>query len=214
VLHQLIYARSVNGDLAQARAYTAEALAVLKAIDVDQTAALTSSLGEAEFRAGNVDAALKLAQQSVACARRQPRVRKLVPCLLNFAAYAIACEQWEDALTASREALGAAQETDRQIWSAWALQHIAAAAVLPVGGTADPVRVRDAALVIGYVDARIATLGCPREYTEQQEYDRVRTALERVLGQHDVERFVTAGAAMSQDAAAAVAVALHGDDKP
>jgi hypothetical protein len=160
--------------------------------------------GEASLvarRAGNIEWAFKLAQQSVAAARRQPRARKLVPCLLNFAAYAIASELWEDAAAASREALRSARETDRHIWSAWALQHIVAAAVLPEGAAADPERARDAALVIGYVDARAATLGSPREHTEEQEYGRVRNALENALGSNQFDRYTAAGAAMSEGAA-------------
>ncbi len=214
VLQQLIYARAVAGDLAQARAHAGEALDVWNAIGADQTASITSTLGEAEFRAGNIERALEVAQQSVAAARRQPRARKLVPCLLNFSAYAIACEHWEDALAASREALTSAQETDRHIWSAWALQHIVAAAVLPECAAADPARVRDAALVIGYVDARIAALGSPREHTEEQEYARVRIALDNALGPNEFERISTEGAVMSEASASALARSLHDNEKP
>jgi predicted ATPase/DNA-binding XRE family transcriptional regulator len=213
VLHQLIYARSVDGDLARGRAYAGEALDIGNAIGVDQTAPITSTLGEAEFQAGNIERALKFAQQSVAAARRHPRARKLVPCLLNFAAYAIACERWDDALAASNEALRSAQETDRHIWSAWALQHIVAAAVLRQGAAADPAPARDAALVIGFVDARIVALGTPREYTEEQEYARVRIALDEALGPNQFERFAAAGAALCAEAAKALALSLHCDDE-
>jgi pimeloyl-ACP methyl ester carboxylesterase len=213
VLEQLMDARAASGDLARTRAYAREALDVWNAIGVDRTAVIASSLGEAEFRAGNVERALELAQQSVAAARRLPRARNLAGFLVNVAAYAIACERWDDAVAASGEALDSSQETDPYNWSAFALQHIVAAAVLPGGAMAEPELARDAALVIGSIDARIAELGAPREFTEQQEYERVRIALNDALGPTQFEQLAAAGAALSAEAAKALALSLHCDDE-
>jgi predicted ATPase len=213
VLEQLIHARSVRGDLAQARAYATEALGLWAKIGDDRTALVSSILGEAEFRAGNVERALELGQQSLAAERRNPRQRNLAASLLNFAAYAIVCERWEDAVAASREVLASPPERQRLICGAWALQHMVAAAILPKAAAAEPARFRDAALVIGYVDARSAALGSPREYTEEQEYERVRIALHAVLGPNQFERLAAAGAAMSEEVATALALSLDSDEE-
>ena len=70
------------------------------------------------------------------------------------------------------------------MFEVWALQHLAAAAVLEPEAQAEGARprVERAAALLGFVDARLAELGGVREYTERQEYDRVLTALRARLG--------------------------------
>jgi predicted ATPase/DNA-binding XRE family transcriptional regulator len=211
VLHQLVYERSQAGDLARAREYADEALAQSRIAGVGEEviAGIRLVLGEAEFLAGNVEQALELAAEATAAARRASRPRTLAPVLLNRAAYAIAAERWDDARAASIEALGLSQETQRLVWRAWALQHLAAIAVLSAGAAvADRVRVGAAARIVGYVDARVAALRAQREYTEQHEYERVCAALRAKLGDAETARLLAEGEALDHDRALELAQSL------
>ena len=152
---------------------------------------------------------MELAGEATAALRRGLRGRNLAPALLNFAAYSIAADRWGQARAASIEVLGLAQETQRVIWRAWAMQHLAAVAILSADLAApDRLRVGDAARIVGYVDARGAALGVPREYTEQQEYERVSAALDALLGEAETARLLAAGAALNEEQAVPLAQSL------
>jgi hypothetical protein len=149
---------------------------------------------------------LEIAAEAIRAARRDSRSRYLAPLLLNLAAYSIAVDRWDEAHAAAIEALGLAQETQRLIWRAWAMQHLAAVAILSADLAApDRLRVGDAARIVGYVDARGAALGVPREFTEQQEYERVCAALRGLLGEAETARLLAEGEALDDDGAAALA---------
>ena len=64
-----------------------------------------------------------------------------------------------------------------------------------------------AAMLLGFVDARLAALEAQREYTERQEYERVIATLRGALGDRLV-RVMALGAEWSEDEAVAVALEL------
>jgi tetratricopeptide (TPR) repeat protein len=211
VLKQLVYERSQAGDLVRARAHAGEALRRIYDAGVAEReiASTLSILGEAEFLAGNVERALELGAEASVAAHRDSRRRNLAPVLLNLAAYRIAVDGWDEARAASIEVLALAPDTQRLIWRAWAMQHLAAVAILSADRAApDRGRIADAARIVGYVDARVAVLGTPREYTEQQEYERVRAALCALLDEAETARLLTAGATLNEERAAALAQSL------
>jgi hypothetical protein len=59
---------------------------------------------------------------------------------------------------------------------------------------------------LGYVDARLAALEALREYTEQQEYDKMTLALSQALGAGEFTRLMQEGAAWNEDQACAEAM--------
>ena len=210
VLEELALERTQAGDLACARDCVGEALALWNALGATVNmlgAALV--LGETEFLAGNVELAVEVAAQAVGVTRDQTKNRGLAPLLLNLAAYLIAVNRWDEARAAAREALGLAHETQRHIWRAFALQHIAAVAALSADVAAPNLaRLRDAALIIGYVDGRIAALNSPREYTEASEYDRIGARLHSDLGVDELHALLARGASLMLDEAVGIALSL------
>jgi predicted ATPase/DNA-binding CsgD family transcriptional regulator len=200
-LQAIAYACSSDGDGAAARAHFGEALEIWRAIGAKRDAAIARvNLAEAEFVAGNVTAAVDLVTAAIATLRETGFTRALLPARLNLAAYLIACDRWEEARTTAREALAIAQETQRNVFVACALQRVAAITVLAPDARG-PSALEDAARILGYVDTCIAALGSPRHYTEQQEYDRARAAIDAALGPVERDRLMLGGAAMSQEQA-------------
>jgi tetratricopeptide (TPR) repeat protein len=209
-LENIAYARSMAGDLAQARACIAEACAVWEALGNRSGAAHAQLvLAEAEFRAEHVERACELVEACAATLRELRATRMLTPALLNAAAYLIACNRWDSARSAANEALTIARETQRTIWPAWALQHLAAIAVLAPDAAFSSERKRElAAQLLGYVDARVAAAAGAREFTEQQEYDRTAAALRATLGAERYAELTAVGASMSEQQALDVAAAI------
>ena len=64
-----------------------------------------------------------------------------------------------------------------------------------------PARLARAARLVGYVDLRFAALGAVRQYTEQQEYDRVREALRGAFDPDELASLVAEGGTMTEDRA-------------
>jgi len=199
-LEYIAYARSMAGDLVQARACISEACAVQELVG-NRSGAANSRLvlAEAEFRAGNVERACELVEPCVLTLRELGATPFLTAALLNWAAYLIACERWDDARRAASEGLTLARETQGTIWSAWALQHLAAVAALaPNVAASGEGKGERAAQLLGYVDARIAAMASLREFTEQVEYDRSCAALRVALGAEQFARLMAVGATIGE----------------
>jgi predicted ATPase len=195
---------SLKGDLDEARAYYHSALALLRELgDQRGATSIAVNLAEAEFRAGDAAAALRLAEEVLSTPSRLGRLHIV---LANAVAYLNALDRFDEALADGRELLRSARHDQQHVLLAWALQHVMAAVVLR-GGSAGATRCRDYARVLGFVDARVAALGAPRGHTEQQEYDRVRKRLRVLLAPDEVERELAAGAAMSEERAVEIAEA-------
>ena len=62
---------------------------------------------------------------------------------------------------------------------------------------------------IGYVDARIASLGLSRGYADQQEYNRVIDLLRDEIGADHLENLLADGAAMTNGAAIEYALSIE-----
>jgi non-specific serine/threonine protein kinase len=209
-LENIAYARSMAGDLAQARGCIAEASAV-REVTGNRSGVANAQLvlAEAEFRAGNVDRACALVEPCVVMLRELRATRLLTPALLNWAAYLIACDRWDQARSAAQEALTLARETQRTIWPAWALQHLAAVAALAPDGAGSGERTREqAAQLLGHVDARVAATASEREFTEQREYDRTCAALRATVGAERYVWLTAAGASLTEQQALELAAAI------
>ena len=62
-------------------------------------------------------------------------------------------------------------------------------------------------MLLGFVDARLRSLGAPRDHTERQEYERVVPALQSVFGEQ-LNAAMALGAQWSEESAAAAALEL------
>ncbi len=174
-----------SGYVAASRSFFREALDVLRSAGSARPAThIALLLAEAEFRDGDALQAVRLVAETLAAERALNDLDALTFTLVNLAAYLVSLERWDDAILHAREALSLS--LDRQITAAtiWALQHLAAISALRSN---DDVAAaledrRRAARLIGFVDSRIAELDMRREFTEQREYERARTAVENALG--------------------------------
>ncbi len=164
----------------------------------EQIAAL--NLAECEHARGQTHRAVEIVRQTL------PRVRTgvdwslLAQLLHNLAGYLAAIDDVSGALSAAREAIGieAARETDN------------ARAAVPVEQLALALALRGdlarAAVLEGYADTVMARYGCSREFTEIASYDRLAALLRDGLATDELARLSAAGAALTSQAAIALAL--------
>jgi len=210
VLGDLGTARSRRGDLEGARRFYADALAFYIALGLERPAAsIAGNLAEVEFAAGDAAAALFRAEEARAGHEETRNRRSVANDLSNMAAYLIALNCFDDARMYAGQALTAVRDVKRTVLTACVLQHIAALAALQ--GYSDERRTRDAkeraAMLVGFVDARLAALETHREYTERQEYERIVGVLRPALGGR-LDEVMALGAEWTEDGAVAVAFEL------
>jgi hypothetical protein len=92
------------------------------------------------------------------------------------------------------------------VLTAYVLQHVAAAAALRShDGNANGARRERAAMLLGFVDARLQALQAGREYTERQEHERMTDALRSAFGEEKLAELLALGAGWTEEGAAAVA---------
>ncbi len=130
--------------------------------------------------------------------------------MCNVAAYLIALGRYEEALAPARDGLRLARAANYAVAVAWALQHLAAVAALRPSDGAERVhedRSR-AARVLAYIDGRLTELDAVREYTEQQEYDKMIAALKAVLSEHELVALREEGRMLSEERAVTEALSI------
>ncbi|HEX3672082.1 MAG TPA: hypothetical protein VHT92_10320, partial [Candidatus Cybelea sp.] len=196
-----------SGDAAGGRRYYNEALARYAALGLERPAAsIAGHLAEVEFASGDAAAALHRAEEArVGHAATQNRRSEAVD-LTNMTAYLVALDCFDDARAYVTQALEAARDVRATVLAAYALQHVAAIAALERTTEDLPAATRreKAAMLLGFVDSRLAALGALRDYTERQEYDRVAAALRNDLGER-FDEIVKLGAHWDEDAAFSIA---------
>ncbi|MBV8067769.1 MAG: helix-turn-helix domain-containing protein [Candidatus Eremiobacteraeota bacterium] len=210
VLGDLGTARSRCGDIEAARKFYADALAYYEALNLERPAAsIAGNLAEVEFASGDAAAALAQAEEARAGHEATQNRRGVANDLCNMAAYLIALNCFDDARAYGREALLAVRDVKQTVLTAYVLQHLAAATVLrsdPPHPVVDAVAKR-AAMLLGFVDARLAKLEAQREYTERQEYERVIATLRATIGDR-LESTMAHGSEWSEAVAVTVALEL------
>ena len=204
ILRDLAVARSLDEDMAGARDQFSRALTVFRqGADEENVAITAAALAEAEFACGDPEAALSLAEEALQAVRGFGRDRMVAALLGNIAAYLIALECYDLASAHAKAALELAAEVDAHALVTFALQHLAAVAVLRPPPDDD--RARDdpqlAATLIGFVDARMTTLDVVREYTEQHEYEEILQALHRRFSDETLAELVNEGGSATIDRA-------------
>jgi len=194
--------KDVNG----ARRFYAEALALYVSLDLERPAAsIAGHLAEVEFEAGDPAAALHRAEEARIGHAATRNRRSEAADLSNMAAYLVALDCFDDACSYASQALEAAQDVRSPVLTAFVLQHVAAIATLYSGSVEPrPAKLEQAAMLLGFVEARLTSLGAWRDYTERQEYERVLVALRTALEER-LDELMVLGAQWSEEAAVALA---------
>ena len=199
VLQNLGLVRSRTEHHSEARVCFREALEIFEAMGAELHAALaTHSLAIVEFDAGDADEAVRLGTISLASFERLGFTPLLTKSRNNLAEYLIALNRWDEARAHALETLDLVRETEQADVVIWGLHHLAAIAALSASGTARAgAEQHVAALLLGYVNARLPTIGRQRHLDEQQEYDRALAALRRAMNPPELARLMTHGATLS-----------------
>jgi tetratricopeptide (TPR) repeat protein len=197
-------ARAAVGDLEAERALVREARA---SFDPE---ALRSSVGgglwqsaadqleaENKFASGDADGAVRQVTSAVATLRAF-RHRGLPALLTKVSAYLVKLDRFDEAREYAREALLLLRDAPSSVSTDYALQHLAAAAVLRSGATGDD-DLPKAARMLGFVDARRRERKEFAWYTERQEWDRALAALQGLLPEAEAATLMGEGARMSLD---------------
>ena len=205
----LARARCVSGNVDAAREYVAQALAIYEASGADAYSVLVQSAAAGiEFRAGNHEQTFGLSLAALD-AMRSFNLTLFVTMELNLlAAYYTACDMWDEAGVYARAALTSALETQQVLEVARALAHLAAVAVFTSDAGSGEPRREQAVRIVGYVDARITALGAIRQFTEQQEHDRVLSYLRATCGAATLQGLMESGPDWSDDEALEAALNL------
>ena len=202
VLLDLGSARAASGDLADARDFFARALRQFEEDQNEGNVAITAgTLAEAEFRGHDPHAAVRHSQDALAAARGLNRHITLW-IQSNMAAFLIALDRFDHARKCIEEALRTALHLQSEFWVIVLMQHLAATLALePSGepGAATTEKSALAARLAGHVDKRIREIDVTREFTEQQEYDRMLASLTDALGVEPLAALMTEGANLTEE---------------
>lgn len=209
LLGDLGTARSRCGDVESARSFYAEALAHYMPLGLQRPAAsIAGHLAEVEFAAGDAAAALQRAEEARIGHEATNNRRSAGNDLGNMAAYLVALNCFDDARAHAARALVPAREVKATVLTACILQHLAAVAILQHAAEGNESAADElAAMLFGFVDARLLSLGARREYTERQEYERILAALQRRFGER-LSDLMAAGAEWTEEGAVAVGLEL------
>jgi predicted ATPase/DNA-binding XRE family transcriptional regulator len=197
------------GDLEEAHALISESLKVSDEAGSDRAAAdARAALAEIEFARGHADKALALNEQAMQFFRSHVNLLGLTLMLTNSAGYLISLERFAEARDYAAQALRRSRAIGITHGGLWAMQHLAAAAVFGSDVGDRRSALRHAARILGFVDEAAARRAMPRYSTEQQEYDKMLSALRDTLGEDEVTRLMAAGKTWSEERAIAEALAL------
>lgn len=207
ILTNLGLVSSSMGDLESAKRFYVDAREIAKAAGLEKgTAVVGACLAELLFQTGDVVGALRSAEEALAYASSLTAVAANLQ--HNMAAYLIRLDRFDEARARAREGIALVREV--QADAKTDLQHFAAISALRPGD--DPqVTAEDrrrAARLLGYVDARIAALGTPRGFTEQQERDRIVAVLHAALGDDEMTDLLELGASLDEDQAVGEALVI------
>jgi predicted ATPase/class 3 adenylate cyclase len=189
------------GRIDEAREVYVDAIALYESLG-DEERAMTPRMymADLEFRAGNVRHALDCATDAIAYFRARRNVLREANALANAAAYRLALGEIDEA---EREA-GASLVLCEQLQSA---QMIAVAIEHLAGAAAARGHLRHAARLSGYIDAWYERESLEREWTEQQGYERLVSALRANLAEEELRRYTAEGTTLSEEDAIAEALA-------
>jgi predicted ATPase/class 3 adenylate cyclase len=200
-LRELATAHGLEGNLEAARVLFAQALEAFRAIDDDGNVLVVAiALAESTYRCGDAHEAVRHAKEALSVARALGREHMTAAILANIAAYEIEVGEYEAAAIAAVEGLTIARGVGADVWVAFAIQHVLAAATLKAAAlTSD--EAKRAVSLLAYIDARLQSLDVAREYTEEREYLALLEALKPYLEPAALEEARTIGSVFTEDRA-------------
>jgi predicted ATPase/class 3 adenylate cyclase len=189
------------GDAQLARDRYSDVLAAARAQGDDRTVMVVmSNLAEAEFLMGNVNRAIELGREEILRGQTFHKDASGTSItLMNLAAYLISTGDVVEAHGFAREALRKSLDLQLGVSIAFAIQHLGAIAALRGD-------FEQAATLLGFTDASLGRTATPREFTEQQEYERITALLTEKLGETRLAELSLHGTRLSEDQAAAEAL--------
>jgi predicted ATPase/DNA-binding XRE family transcriptional regulator len=202
-LSDLGTAGSRAGDVDGPRRFYAEALSLYVALGLERPAAsIAGHLAEVECEAGDLAAALHRAEEARAGHAATRNRRSEAADLSNMTAYLVALDCFDDARIYASQALEAAREINAPVLTAFVLQHVAAIAALQSEseGALPAKKLERAAMLLGFVEERLKSLGARRDYTERQERERLAAALRSAFGER-LDELMALGAHWSEEGA-------------
>ncbi len=215
ILRCLGLASAREGDFDAARRYVETTLPIYERLDLYSVPWALQDLGEHAFGAGDPQVALHHATSMLAIAREHDMdARCCAQALTDMSVYLTSLERYDEAEQSARESLDLAREHDLAFMTAWNLQHLAVIAALRPRAVFSLEAYARAARVLGFVDARLEALGSTPWMPQRQEYDRALAAVHAVMEAEHVVKEMAAGAAMTEEQAAAEALNSACDYKP
>ena len=194
-----------NGDLTGARSHVAEAIAIYNALGAQRMTAFTiaDDLAEIELGAGNAGLARQYLSDALPILRTFDDGMPAAMALNTMSACCVALADYDEAESYPRESFVFSSESHSSAHGAYALQRLAAVAALRPQGASEHVAEahEHAARLFGFVDARLAAFGSPREFHNRHEYERVLAVLFGAMASDRVACLMQAGAAMSEEEA-------------
>ena len=185
-------------DFPAKRAVLEEALALARKHGLDRVIGGTLTwISEMEFSAGDHRRAYEYGREAVQVAESSGSRELYATAILNFAFYAAAAGEFEQAREAAINGLRTARATWQHAQTTYAVQALA----LVAAGHRDYTR---AARLIGFCDARDGTLHAPRQADQSEDltHRALLAQLRQELGEEPYEHHAEAGRALSEEEAA------------
>jgi tetratricopeptide (TPR) repeat protein len=190
-------------DVIASRTYLTEALQLLEALD-DQgdIEAAAIDFASLAFNEGDPELAVRhIAELFIN--GREPHSRQIaVLARVSVSQYLIALGRYEEAQEYARDALAAAREEHFDVYAAHSLGRLATIAALRAT-SATPDAHASAARILGFVEARLKTLG-----SAAQDHEPMAALLRKAIGTNTLKKLMAEGAAMTEEEAVEAAISL------
>ena len=203
--------RAWDGDAAAARRLIAEEAEIDREIGAERFAAVgLLNLAALEYDAGGAERALERANEALTTLKDLNYPIIVAQALDEVATYEIALGRWSDAQWHARQALGQAREYDTEAGVAGALATLAAIATLSPDGDATGAteRVRNAARIAGYAEARLNAMAASVHLERYTMHRRLVAALQAAIPQDELVALIAEGAGWDESRAVAEALAM------
>ena len=200
-LDALAQASLFEGDFNAAQDLYEEMLAALRDGRFERLVGIVEDqLAEAKFDAGDVEGALQSGLHSVEALRSAGNRYALASSLCRCSGFWIALGRVDEGKAYAFEALQAARDAQSEKDLVLSLQHLSAVATLTKSDF------RSAARLLGFVEARFAHVQLKRDYSAEQERNRLLSVLNEEIPDLDV--LMTDGARWSENKAIAEAMGI------
>jgi tetratricopeptide (TPR) repeat protein len=201
----LLYVRAILsktlGDLESAARMNEQLRKAHRSLgNADGESIAAGNLAESEHARGQTRLAITIFEEMLPALRSGRNRGGLATALNNLAGYRVAVDDLPGAVSAAREAIEVQASTELDdVYVGISIEHIALVASI----CGDFSR---AATLEGYANAALQQQGFEREFTESTTYNRLTALLRDGLSADELARLTTEGAALTPEAAIALAL--------